>query len=336
MVALGAAALVSDLEQAVRSSSPERRVEMLHKITDLFLSDADRLNEQQIKIFDDVLVRLMERIEARVLARLSDQMADNSTAPREVVRQLAFNSEIEVASSVLARSTRLAERDLVTIASNAEQGHLLAICSRKLLNEAVTDALIRRSDSVVSNVLARNGGARFSEHGYATLIESAPPELRDKIEATVQSIVGEVKLAKYVDYTHAQNAVLALNRAGNLSDSAVNRFARNNNHKNVIASLALLSSTSIDGIESVGNNPRPDGLIVACKASRLSWSTTSIIVRNRKNCSPVSRVELEQGRAVFEETVCVCGRTDDAVLGGARHGEKTLRRRTSAVGRHGL
>ncbi len=341
MTELAAAALVTDLEQAVRSGSPERRVEMLRKMTDLFLSDADRLNENQIRVFDDVLVRLMERIEARTLKQLSDRFADISTAPREVVRQLAFNSEIEVAGPVLAKSTRLSERDLVTIAGNAEQGHLLAISSRKTLNEAVTDALIRRGDSVVANVLARNDGARFSDQGYAALVESAghddslaeglglrldipanllrellarasaavrerllkiaPPELRDRIEVAVQSIVGEVKVAKPVDYSHAQNAVLALNRAGNLNDSAVNRFALEYNYKNVISALALLSSTSIEAIEPIVNNPRPDGLIVACKASRLSWPTTTMIIRNRKNCPPASREDLEQGRAVFDE-----------------------------------
>jgi uncharacterized protein (DUF2336 family) len=341
MTELAAAALVTDLETAVRAGTPERRVEMLRKMTDLFLSDADRLNEQQIKVFDEVLVRLMERIQSRTLAQLSDQFADINAAPREVVRQLAFHSEIEVAGPVLARSTRLSERDLVTIASNAGQGHLLAITCRPTLNEAVTDALIKRNDTVVSHALVKNSGARLSDGGYATLVENAghndglaeqlglrldmpasllrellskataavrdrlmklaPPELRDKIAAVVQSIANEVKIAKPVDYTQAQSAVMALNRAGNLNDSAVNRFALDCNYKNVVAALALLSSTPIEAIEPVVNNPRPDGLIVACKASRLSWPTTIIVIRNRQNCPPVAREELEQGRSVFEE-----------------------------------
>jgi uncharacterized protein (DUF2336 family) len=341
MTELAAAALVADLEQAVRGGSSERRVEMLRKMTDLFLSDADRLNEQQVKVFDDVLVRLMERIQSRTLAQLSDQFADIGSAPREVVRKLAFHDEIEVAGPVLARSKRLSERDLVTIASNAGQGHLLAITSRPTLNEAVTDALIKRNDTVVSHALVKNSGARFSDGGYATLVESAgrddglaeqlglrldipasllrellarasaavrerlmklaPPEMREKIAAVVQSIVNEVKIAKPLDYTQAQNAVLALNRAGNLNDSAVNRFALDGNYKNVIAALALLSATPIEAVEPVVNNPRPDGLIIACRASSLSWSTTTMIIRNRRNCPPVGRDELEQGRRIFEE-----------------------------------
>ena len=61
MTELAAAALVTDLEQALRSGTSERRVEMLRKMTDLFLSDADRLNEQQVKVFDDVLCLLPRR-----------------------------------------------------------------------------------------------------------------------------------------------------------------------------------------------------------------------------------------------------------------------------------
>ena len=95
--------------------------------------------------------------------------------------------------------------------------------------------------------------------------------------------------------------MLALNRAGNLNDPAVNRFALDGNYKNVIAALALLSATPIDAIEPLVDNLRPDGLIIACRASSLSWSTTTMIIRNRKNCPPIGRDELDQGRRVFEE-----------------------------------
>ena len=55
-----------------------------------------------------------------------------------------------------------------------------------------------------------------------------------------------------------------------------------------------------DAIEPLIANPRPDGLIVACKASRLNWSTTNMILRNRPHCRPLTRQELEDGREFFE------------------------------------
>src|SRR4029077_16780615 len=63
--------------------------------------------------------------------------------------------------------------DLVEIAKTRSQQHLLAICGRETLNETLTDALMRLGDVNVSNALARNPGAQFSECGYATLVGRA-------------------------------------------------------------------------------------------------------------------------------------------------------------------
>src|SRR5262245_33113031 len=110
------AALFSELEAAVSGGSSERRVNMLRQVTDLFLSDADRLNENQIHVFDYVLVKLIDRVEARALAQLSMRLSVVDAAPTESIRQLAYHAEASVAAPVLASSTRLSETDLVEIA----------------------------------------------------------------------------------------------------------------------------------------------------------------------------------------------------------------------------
>ena len=47
--------LISELEDAIQSGSKDKRVDSLRRITDLFVADANRLNDQQIDVFDDVL-----------------------------------------------------------------------------------------------------------------------------------------------------------------------------------------------------------------------------------------------------------------------------------------
>ena len=56
-----AASLIGELEVAISAGSAEKRVETLRRVTDLLLSDADRLNDDQIAVFDDVLGRLIEK-----------------------------------------------------------------------------------------------------------------------------------------------------------------------------------------------------------------------------------------------------------------------------------
>src|SRR5689334_15794461 len=98
------------------AGSSAHRVEMLRRVTDLFLSDADRLNEQQIEVFDDVLMRLVERSETRALAQLSATLSDTPYAPRQVARQLAYHETVAVAGPVLLKCNRLADNDLIEIA----------------------------------------------------------------------------------------------------------------------------------------------------------------------------------------------------------------------------
>ena len=165
--------LIAELEDALKVGSWEKRGEILKRVTDQFLNDADRLNEQQIRVFDDVLVHLIQRIETKALVQLSTTLAPVANAPIEVIRRLAKNEEIAVAGSVLAQSNRMTEDDLIHISKTGSQGHLLAISGRSSLNEAVTDVLVRRGDRQVTHKLVRNSGARFSETGFAMLVKSA-------------------------------------------------------------------------------------------------------------------------------------------------------------------
>jgi uncharacterized protein (DUF2336 family) len=336
-----ASALVAEIEGALQRGSLERRGEMLLQITALFLSEADRLTEQQIDVFGDVFIRVMQRIDAQVLMQFSTSLAESSFAPREVIRQLACHEDGSIAVPVLLQSSRLTETDLVDLAGSRGQRHLLALSGRRMLAEAVTDALLKRGDSGVFYALASNVGARFSEFGYQALIDSAerdddlaeklgmrldiptlvlrkllakasgaarfrllkiaPPEIRGKIEETIRSVTEQIgpKIPRPVDYTEAQAAIRSLNYTGRLNDSTISRFALEGKYTYIVTALSVLSSVPIETIESLISGDS-HGLVVACRASRLDWSTTVAVIRHRPHCQPVSVQELEEGREVFE------------------------------------
>lgn len=166
-------ALMSELEDALQSGAPERRVIMLRRITDLFLSDANRLNEEQVGVFDEILTHLAHRIEECVLSQISLKFAPVKNAPKNMISLLAHDDNIAVAGPVLAQSDRIAENDLIEIAKSKGQTHLLAIAIRAQLSEAITDILIKRGDKRVVGKLARNAGAKFSHNGYEMIVNRA-------------------------------------------------------------------------------------------------------------------------------------------------------------------
>lgn len=165
--------LFAELEDAIKGGSKERRIETLRRITDLFVAEADRLSDQQIELFDDVLGQMIERIERRALIELSKRLAPINNAPIECVRRLARNDDIAVAEPVLTQSARLSDKDLVEIAETKTQAHMLAISSRPRIGSAVTDVLLRRGDGAVFHNLADNPEASFSERGFAALVRHA-------------------------------------------------------------------------------------------------------------------------------------------------------------------
>src|SRR3984893_8926203 len=165
--------IIAELEDAVQSGSPQKRVETLRQVTNLFLHDGERLSEDQIQVFDDVLCLLIARVESRAKAELAARLAPIDYAPLEVIQHLARDNEITVAGSVLAHSSRLRTSDLVEIASTRGQDHLFAISSRTNLPEAVTDVIVDRGERRVIRKLANNASARFSQAGYSRIVARA-------------------------------------------------------------------------------------------------------------------------------------------------------------------
>jgi uncharacterized protein (DUF2336 family) len=165
--------IIAELEDALSSGSSQKRVETLRQVTDLFLHDGERLNEEQVKVFDDVLCLLIARVESRARAELSRRLATIDYAPSEVTQHLARDDEIAVAGSILANSSRLRTSTLVEIASTKGQDHLLAISGRMNLPEAVTDVIVDRGERKVIRKLANNASARFSDAGYSRIVARA-------------------------------------------------------------------------------------------------------------------------------------------------------------------
>jgi len=338
MAETASATLIAELDDVIKIGSASRQTRILKQVADLFQADVDRLDENLTNVFDDVLIRLMERVDTPTLVHLSTILSEIELAPQQTVHRLAFHEDAAVAAPVLARSNRLSDKHLVEIAASRGPQHLLAISGRKNLSEALTEVLFRRGDAAVLNAIAQNAGARFSESGYAALVGNAerdeslierlglrldiPAKLLRKVLAMATDAVwlrlstatrqaanernpalasgAAAAASSPMDYTEVMNEVVALNRAGKLKDPTVNRFAVRGEYDKVVAALAFMTEVKAEQIEPLMRSGRLYGLIVACKAARLDWSTATQIIRNRPGCPPITQRELEQGREVFD------------------------------------
>ena len=111
--------LISELDAAIQSSSSDKRIATLRRVTDLFLSHAGHYDPEQMKLFDGVLMRMIGHMETRALAELGGRLAPVEGAPVDVIRHLANHDEIVVAGPVLKDSKQLTSDDLVDIHGTA-------------------------------------------------------------------------------------------------------------------------------------------------------------------------------------------------------------------------
>lgn len=164
------ASIFGEVESALHDASGERRIEVLRRVTDLFVGQANQISEEQTQLFDGVLNQLIRHIEERAIVELSARVAPIPNAPLETVRSLARHDNIDISGPILTKSNRLTDGDLIEIATTKSQAHLARIADRNSLTMKVTDVLVDHGDAEVANTLAQNSGARLSDTGMAKLV----------------------------------------------------------------------------------------------------------------------------------------------------------------------
>lgn len=166
-------------------------------------------------------------------------------------------------------------------------------------NDSLTEKLGLRRDIPLGllETLIAKAGAKVRAH----ILQTASTGMQESIKAAIAKVAEQTGALprKPIDYTEAKRKVVELNRMGKLNDQSVNRFAVQDEYNNVVAALSVLTDVAIPAVERLIANAQLDGLIVACKAARLNWATTTMIIHNRPGRAPASKQQLERGQEMF-------------------------------------
>jgi uncharacterized protein (DUF2336 family) len=297
--------LIAELDQVASDASGARREQVLADVVELFLG-AKRYDDDQIELFDQVMGRLIERIEAGALAQLSERLAPVGYAPPRVVRTLAMNADIAVAGPVLARSTRLSETDLIAVANSKSQAHLLAICCRGRLGEPVTDVLVVRGNPEVARSVVANPGAIFSKAGFDELARRAEadeelavhlarrPELPLRLFCALLASAADVVKERLLAATRRENHVRVEQVVDKVSGRIADETTQDRNYAaalRAVLSLSRAGKLTEDYIVHLAANKRCEEIVAALS---LIWSV------------PLEAAEQILCRAPMEALLCAC------------------------------
>ncbi|HEY1749061.1 MAG TPA: DUF2336 domain-containing protein [Xanthobacteraceae bacterium] len=312
--------IMGELDAALKSGSEARRIDMLARIADVFAADAPRYSEEQLRLFDELMVRLIESVGPKARAALAAKLAPIENAPSGVVHALAFDHDIQVAGPVLTRSERLTEPALLASAKTKSLQHLLAVSRRRALGEAVTDLLIERGDRKLNLSTARNRSARISDFGFRLLVKwatgddelaavvgmrpdiprphflvllenasrnvraqlaAANPQAESAAEKTVNDVVSTVDS----NAPARQAAMLARlerqHRLGQLTEMEIARFASDHKLDETTAGLAIVCDMPADVVERALLDRNSELTLILAKVAGLTAESTRAVLALR-------------------------------------------------------
>ena len=328
--------LVSDLESAIATGSHKTGA-MLHRITDLFLIHAGHYSADQLSVYDDVLLALVNKVEIAARAVLAKRLAPIDGAPANTIRSLALDDAIEVAEPILALSNAVDDKTLAECIAIQSQDHLLAIATRDALSETVSDQLVIKGDKKVLGTLVNNPGANISDHGFGLLVQKSigddwlseciaerkdiPEHHFRELVSKASNIVRQRLLRDSPESSEAIDAALplsalpaAINATGSakdyraaeravksqeLTDAVVSDFARSKRIEEVIVSIAQMSGLSPPEIERLIMGTWASPLAIIFKAIGLRLATVDAIYRARLPNGDVIHSDGLQTKAEF-------------------------------------
>lgn len=180
----------ADVERLLNDRSAAARAETVEKIagsmTDTGFSETERREAEEIF---RILVSDAEVLVRQTLAETLKSVPD---LPHDIAKTLASDIA-DVATPMLSFSSALTDEDLFDIISSKSDLHQMAVASREVVSEAVSEKLADSGSEDVVATLMQNGGAEISDATYEKVLDQfgesekiqAPMAHRSKLPITV-------------------------------------------------------------------------------------------------------------------------------------------------------
>lgn len=157
---------------ATNPHSGATREEIYLAVASLYRIQGAGLNARERELMREILRRLTRDVEMAIRIALAQRLADDSTAPHDLIL-LLVDDTIEVARPLILNSPLLTEADVLRLIAETGVAHQEAVASRPNIGVPITDALVNFGHDTVLITLVKNATAKISNASYETLVEKS-------------------------------------------------------------------------------------------------------------------------------------------------------------------
>jgi uncharacterized protein (DUF2336 family) len=160
------------LAQLAANPQGTSREEIFLAVASIYRVQNAYLSDRECDLMREILRRLVQDVEMAIRIALAERLADDITAPHDLILLLA-DDRIEVARPLLLRSALLSEADVLHLIAEASVQHHEALAQRPNIGEPVTEALAKSDAESVLVALVRNATAHIASFTYESLVEKS-------------------------------------------------------------------------------------------------------------------------------------------------------------------
>lgn len=158
----------ADVERLLTDRSATARAETVEKIAGGMTGSGFSASERREA--EEIFRLLVNDAEVLVRQTLAETLKSVPDLPRDIAKTLA-NDIADVATPMLSFSTVLTDEDLFEIISSKSEFHQMAVASREIVSEAISEKLAETGSEDVVATLMRNDGAEISEAAYEKVLD---------------------------------------------------------------------------------------------------------------------------------------------------------------------
>lgn len=166
-------ALIEELDAVLMGAPRAECLRILQRVSDLWVEFADACSADQTIVFDEVMGRLIGKVDQEALSELSRKLAPLGRVPDGVLGRLAAHEDIDISGPLLRTSASISDAALADLAGKRSDKHLAAIAARDCIGELVAEILVARGSAETARRLAENAGTQLSDLVFVKLIHRA-------------------------------------------------------------------------------------------------------------------------------------------------------------------
>lgn len=251
-------------------------------------------HDKERRVAENIARVLLNDISIEVRKSLAFEIRNCATIPADIAQKIALDVEM-VSGPFLEASNALTDELLIELIPVVEEYSRISIAKRNFVSEKVGMTLVEFAHDATVTILLRNEGAQMGseifncitkryEHDHPNLKMLArridlPPELAEKLKYNIKSRLSKIVTEKYsvelavdedLTLEETEAKVRKAHALGRLTPELILDSLKKGNIDFFEISLALLSHSQLDNVQTIIKGSGPAGLEKLLKKAEIS------------------------------------------------------------------